>query len=273
MTISARSGRRRRWPAAAGAVTALLVLGACGEEEVVFSEQPPESLYDLGLSQLEAGDEQEAAQLFNEVERQHPYSEWATRAQLMAAYSHYEALEYDEAVVALDRFIELHPGSENISYAYYLRALSYYERISDVERDQRMTVLAQGALQEVVNRFPDTVYARDSQLKLDLTFDQLAGKEMDIGRWYLEQGHYNAAINRFRQVVDNYETTTHTPEALHRLTEAYLTLGLVEEARASAAVLGHNFPGSDWYIDSYALLVDDSVRTPEAEEGFFESLF
>ena len=271
MTTSARSGRRG--PAAIGALAALLGLAACGEDESVYSERPPESLYDLGLSELAAGDEQQAAELFNEVERQHPYSEWATRAQLMAAYSHYEALEYDEAVVALDRFIELHPGNENIAYAYYLRALSYYERISDVERDQRMTVLAQGALQDVVNRFPDTVYARDSQLKLDLTFDQLAGKEMDIGRWYLSQGHINAAINRFRQVVDRYETTTHTPEALHRLTEAYLSLGLTEEARATAAVLGYNYPGSEWYIDSYALLVDDSVRPPEAEEGFFESLF
>ena len=273
MTIPARSLRRRNGAAAGGALLALLLLAACGDEEIVYEEQPPESLYDLGLSELAAGDETLAAELFNEVERQHPYSEWATRAQLMAAYSHYEALEYDEAVVALDRFIELHPGNENIAYAYYLRALSYYERISDVERDQRMTLLAQSALQEVLNRFPDSVYARDSQLKLDLTYDQLAGKEMTIGRWYLSQGHYNAAINRFRQVVDRYETTTHTPEALHRLTEAYLTLGLTEEARATAAVLGYNFPGSDWYIDSYALLVDENVRPPENDEGFFESLF
>lgn len=258
---------------AVAALIALPLLAACGDEELAFVERPPETLYEQGLAQLEAGDESAAADLFDEVERQHPYSEWATRAQLMAAYSHYEALDYDEAVIALDRFIELHPGDENIAYAYYLRALCYYERISDIERDQRMTLLAQDALQELVNRFPDSVYARDAGLKLDLTYDQLAGKEMDIGRWYMNQGHYNAAINRFRQVVDRFQTTSHTPEALHRLTEAYLVLGLVEEARVSAAVLGHNYPGSEWYVDSYAILVDENVRPADQDEGWFDSLF
>ena len=251
-----------------------LVLAGCGDdEELQYVERPPEDIYDEAVTELEAGNESTAAGLFDEVERQHPYSEWATRAQVMAAYSHYEALEYDEAVVALDRFIRLHPGHEDIDYAYYLRALCYYERISDVERDQRMTLLAREALQEVVNRFPDTVYARDASLKLDLTEDQLAGKEMEIGRWYLRQGHYNAAINRFRTVVDQYQTTTHVPEALHRLTEAYLALGLHEEAQSSAAVLGYNYPGSEWYIDSYAVMVDESVRPPEEDEGWLGWLF
>ncbi|HET8729179.1 MAG TPA: outer membrane protein assembly factor BamD, partial [Alphaproteobacteria bacterium] len=210
-----------------------------------------------------------AADLFEEVERQHPYSQWATRAQLMAAYSLYEALEYDEAIIALDRFIQLHPGNEDIAYAYYLKALSYYERISDVERDQEMTELAMNALSEVVQRFPGTDYARDAALKLDLTHDQLAGKEMAIGRWYLRQGHYNAAINRFKTVIDSYQTTTHVPEALHRLTEAYLALGLPEQARRTAAVLGYNYPGNEWYVDSYALLVDEGVR-PEEDRSLFD---
>ncbi len=260
--------------AAALGLAGSLALGACGgDEELEYIERPPEDIYGEAVTELEAGNESTAAELFDEVERQHPYSEWATRAQVMAAYSHYEALEYDEAVVALDRFIRLHPGHEDIAYAYYLRALCYYERISDVERDQRMTLLAQDALQEVMNRFPDSVYARDASLKLDLTEDQLAGKEMEIGRWYLRQGHYNAAINRFRMVIDQHQTTTHVPEALHRLTEAYLALGLHEEAQSAAAVLGYNYPGSEWYIDSYAVMVDESVRPPEEDEGWFGWLF
>ena len=189
----------------------------------------------------------------------------------MAAFAHYEAANYEDAILALDRFLALHPGNENSAYAYYLRALCYYERITDVERDQRITEEARDALQEVVRRFPNTDYARDAALKLDLTRDQLAGKEMSIGRWYLRQGHYNAAINRFRAVVERYETTTHVPEALHRLTEAYMAIGLPEEARANAAVLGYNYPGTEWYRDSYALLVDEGVRPPP-ERGFFGRL-
>jgi outer membrane protein assembly factor BamD len=185
----------------------------------------------------------------------------------MAAFSHYQALEYDDAIIALDRFIQLHPGSELTPYAYYLKALSYYEQITDVRRDQRITELALSALGEVVRRFPDTPYARDASLKIDLTNDHLAGKEMEIGRYYLGQGHYNAAIGRFRTVVERYQTTSHVPEALHRLTEAYLALGIVDEAKAAAAVLGHNFPGSEWYIDSYALLVDANVRPERPGSG------
>ncbi|MCB9948923.1 MAG: outer membrane protein assembly factor BamD [Rhodospirillaceae bacterium] len=264
-----------RLPALAAALclAASLGVGACADDEREYVERPAEDIYDEAVAELESGNESEAAGLFDEVERQHPYSEWATRAQLMAAYSHYEALEYDEAVVALDRFIRLHPGSEDTDYAYYLRALCYYERISDVERDQRMTVLALDALQEVVNRFPDSVYARDASLKLDLAYDQLAGKEMEIGRWYLRQGHYNAAINRFRTVVEQFQTTSHVPEALHRLTEAYLSLGLREEAQVTAAVLGYNYPGSEWYQDSYADLVDPSYRPPDDDQGWLSSIF
>ena len=257
------------------ALPALVLAGCAGDEdEIAYVERPAESIYDealVGLVELADNDFTNAAVLFDEVERQHPYSQWATRAQLMAAFAHYEAANYEDAILALDRFLALHPGNENSAYAYYLRALCYYERITDVERDQRITEEARDALQEVVRRFPNTDYARDAALKLDLTRDQLAGKEMSIGRWYLRQGHYNAAINRFRAVVERYETTTHVPEALHRLTEAYMAIGLPEEARANAAVLGYNYPGTEWYRDSYALLVDEGVRPPP-ERGFFGRL-
>ena len=255
--------RTRPVPALIVFLTALSLVGCASDDELAYVERPPEQIYREAQNAVSDDNYALAAELFDEVERQHPYSQWATRAQLMAAYAYYQDLEYDEAVIALDRFISLHPGNEDIAYAYYLKALCYYERISDVERDQRMTLLAREALQEVVQRFPDTDYARDARLKLDLTSDQLAGKEMDIGRWYLRQGYYNAAINRFRVVVEYYEQTSHVPEALHRLTEAYLALGLTGEAEANAAVLGYNYPGSVWYLDSYALLVDEGVRPPD----------
>ena len=210
----------------------------------------------------------EAARLFDEVERQHPYSQWATRAQLMAAYAHYQALAYDDAIIALDRFIQLHPGSDDIAYAYYMKGLCYYEQITDVGRDQRITQQALDALGEVTRRFPESPYSRDAALKIDLTNDHLAGKEMEIGRYYLRQGHQNAAIGRFRTVIERYQTTSHVPEALHRLTEAYLALGVVDEAQAAAAVLGHNFPGSEWYVDSYALLVDANVRPESSSKSW-----
>jgi outer membrane protein assembly factor BamD len=238
-----------------GVVATALVLAGCsgsGDEEYV--ERPVEELYNQAQDLLEAGDERQAGQAFEEVERQHPYSEWATRAQLMSAYAYYEANSYDEAVSAAERFIELHPGYEDVPYAYYLVGISYYEQISDVGRDQKMTERALEAFDELLRRFPDSEYARDAELKADLARDHLAGKEMTIGRYYLRRGQYVAAINRFRSVVDGYQTTTHVPEALHRLTEAYLALGLDQEAQKNAAVLGYNFPNSQWYLDSYALL-------------------
>lgn len=247
-----------------GAVLSLLVSACAGPNDGIdYVERPPEVIYNLALDALEAGDETEAAALFDEVERQHPYSQWATRSQVMAAFAHYQAEQFDQAIVTLERFIRLNPGNDQIAYAYYLLALSYYDRISDVERDQRMTELARNSLEEVVRRFPETDYARDARLKLDLTLDQLAGKDMEIGRWYLRQGHHQAAIGRFQRVVDEYETTTHVPEALHRLVESYLSLGLRGEAERVAAVLGYNYPGSDWYQDSYALLVDPEWRVDQ----------
>jgi outer membrane protein assembly factor BamD len=244
-----------------------LLLVGCASKQEVYVERSVEELYNNAMDELGDHNYAQAAKLFDEVERQHPYSVWATKAQLMAAYAQYENSKYDDAIIAADRFIQLHPGNRDAAYAYYLKSLSYYEQITDVSRDQKTTERAMKALEEVVRRFPDSQYGRDARVKLDLTRDHLAGKEMDIGRFYLRQGQYLAAINRFRRVVDMYQTTTHVPEALHRLTEAYLALGVIDEAKQTAAVLGYNYPGSEWYTDSYALL----TGTPRFDErqGWF----
>ena len=227
----------------------------------------PEGLYGAGVENLQARRFQQAVTLFDQVERDHPYSTWATNAKLMAAYGDYMRNRYTEAIGALDRFIQLHPAHRDIAYAYYLRALSHYEQIADAQRDQRGTEHAMSALQDVVNRFPDTAYARDARLKIDLARDHLAGKEMNIGRFYQRQGLHGAAVGRFRRVVEDYQTTNHVPEALHRLTEIYLALGIDEEARKTASVLGHNFPGSPWYQDSYALLVEGAPAADAPRAG------
>ena len=236
------------------------LLAACAAEEPKYGEKPVEELYNTAVDLMQQQEYTKAALAFDEVERQHPYSVWATKAQLMAAYSQYQKNGYDDAIIALDRFIQLHPSHVDVPYAYYLKALCYYEQISDVGRDQKMTDLAAKSLQDLMTRFPSSKYARDAMLKLDLTRDHLAGKEMEIGRYYQAQKQYLAAINRFKLVIDNFQTTTHVPEALHRLTEAYEALGLVDEARKTAAILGHNFPGSEWYIDSYELVEGTPIR-------------
>jgi len=242
-------------------------LTACSstDEEVSYQEEPVQILYNRALAQLNSENYLEAARGFDEVERQHPYSVWSTKAQVMSSFAYYQSNKYDQAILAADRFIELHPGNKDVPYAYYLIAISYYEQITGVGRDQKVTRQALEALQKVVRRFPNTEYARDAQLKIDLTRDHLAGKEMEIGRYYQKSKHYVAAINRFRQVIERYQTTTHVPEALHRLTENYLALGIKDEAQNSAAVLGYNFPGSEWYQDSYALL-DENYLRPKIDE-------
>ena len=227
-----------------------------------------EDLYNHAMDLMLAKNFTAAAVAFDDVERQHPYSVWATKAQIMAAYTYYQENEYDEAILAAKRFINLHPGNRDVDYAYYLVAISYYEQISDVGRDQKMTELAFSSLEEVVRRFPDSNYARDAILKINLTRDHLAGKEMEIGRYYQSSGQHIAAINRFRIIVEKFQTTSHVPEALLRLTESYLALGVTDEARATAAVLGHNFPGSDWYQDSYALLTGVDPRSKQDEESW-----
>ena len=254
-------------------VILFLLTAACSSnksDQAALESEPVESLYNRAAVALDQEEYEEASRLFQEVERLHPYSQWSNQAQLMAAYAAYANEQYDEAVFALDRFVRLHPGHESVDYAYYLRALSFYERISDVRRDQDMTQQALESFDLLIRRFPDSQYVRDATLKRDLTLDHLAGKEMEIGRYYINRGHINAAINRFRTVVTDYQTTTHTAEALHRLVEAYLTLGLKEEAYRVASVLGHNYPGSKWYKRSYDLLDDKSRARILDDRGFVD---
>lgn len=254
----------------------LPILGGCAADDTKdnYKERPVEELYNDAADLLRDEEYDKAAKAFDEVERQHPYSVWATKAQLMSAYSYYVHNKYDDAINALDRFIQLHPGHKDVAYAYYLKALCYYEQIADVARDQKMTENAMQALQEVVDRFPNSKYARDAKLKVDLARDHLAGKEMAIGRWYQGQQQYLAAINRYRVIVDKYQTTTHVPEALERLTECYETLGLKEEARDTAAVLGYNYPGDLWYGDTYNLVEGITPDVPKPQEtGWFSWLW
>ena len=244
-------------------------LGARG---ATGADTSAEGLFAAGMEALDAQQYTRAGELFDLVEREHPYSAFATNAKLMSAYSEYMRNRYTEALGALDRFIQLHPAHRDIAYAYYLRALSLYEQINDTQRDQRTTEQAMAALQDVANRFPNTPYARDARLKIDLARDHLAGREMVVGRFYQNRRLHVAAIGRFRRVVDDFQTTNHVPEALHRLTEIYLTLGLTEEARRTASVLGHNYPGSPWYQDSYALLVSDGTAAPQEQPGMFRRM-
>lgn len=249
-------------------ITGILLLASCASQpKISTKEEPAETLYNRAMDLLTRGDGIEATHVFNEVERQHPYSIWASKAILMSSYTYYAMNRYPEALAGLDRFIRLHPGSRDYAYAFYLKALCYYEQIADVRRDQGTTREAMKALQEVIRRFPKSKYARDAQLKYDLTQDQLAGQEMAIGRWYQRRGMYIAAINRFKTVVEKYQTTAHVPEALHRLTESYLALGIKDEARKAAAVLGHNFPGSEWYLDSYVLMTGIKPQREQADSS------
>ncbi len=258
-----RVGRAR---SALFAAFALAVAACSSTGQDAYVERPVEQLYNEAMDELISGNYGAAAVTFDEVERQHPYSIWATRAQLMTSFAHYQGNKYDDAILAAERFVQLHPGFDSVDYAYYLIAISYYEQIVDVGRDQRKTELALTSLEDVVRRFPESEYARDARLKIDLARDHLAGKEMNIGRYYLRRGQYLAAINRFRAVIETYQTTTHVPEALHRLTESYLALGVTKEAQTAAAVLGYNYPGSEWYVDSYELLEGVNLR-PEVDEG------
>ena len=239
-----------------------------GDEEAAFADRSVEALYNNAMDALEAGWHQTAAKLFDELERLHPYSAWATKAQLMAAYSHYLQGSYDDAIIGLDRFIELHPGHRDIGYAYYLKAISFYEQISEVGRDQKMTKLALTSLEDIVKRFPGSSFSRDARIKLELTVDHLAGKEMEVGRYYMKRGEHLAAINRFKMVLEKFQTTTHVPEALHRLTEVYLALGVTDEAQMSTAVLGYNYPGSEWYEASYTLLEKRSLSPARKEKSW-----
>lgn len=243
-----------------GILGVVTLLAACASNDTAdeYVERPVDELYNTAQNLLEQGEYENAGTAFEEVERQHPYSQWATKAQVMAAFSFYEGQRYDQAIASAERFIDLHPGSSDVAYAHYLIAISYYDQISDVKRDQDMTRQALRSFDELIRRFPDSDYAKDARLKRDLTTDHLAGKEMSIGRYYQDRGQFVAAINRFQNVVEDYETTTHAPEALHRLVESYLALGITAEAQKTAAVLGHNYPDNEWYARSYALMTGSS---------------
>ena len=251
-----------------------VVLAGCdATRPEIYIERPVEDIYNIAMDYLLDGSYEDAASAFEEVERQHPYSVWSTKAQVMAAYAFYMDNKYDSAIIAAERFISLHPGNEEASYALYLVGLSYYEQISDVGRDQGMTELALSSFEAVIRRFPESSYAKDARLKMGLARDHLAGKEMEIGRTYQSLDLYVAAINRFRQVVEKYQTTSHVPEALHRLAESYLALGLTAEAESAAAVLGHNFAGSNWYDSSYQLLRKSSLEPRLSNQSWLSRLF
>lgn len=253
----------------------LIVLVACGDSD---EARPLESysageIYQRAEVQLEAGEATEAAVLFGEIERLYPYSEWSKRALVMQAFAYHSDRDYEAARATAQRFLNTYPADKDAAWASYLLALSYYDQIDDVGRDQGLTFQALQALRAVIETYPDSEYARSAILKFDLAFDHLAAKEMEIGRYYLKRGHYVAAINRFRVVVEDFQTTAQTPEALHRLAESYLSLGLTDEAQTAGAILGHNYKSTEWYQDSYALLTGQGLRPDPAGDSWLRSIY
>ncbi len=246
--------------AAAVAMSGCQYLHKQRKTDLSYVERPVDVLYAAGGDRLDHHRWAEAVDYFREVERQHPYSEWARRAILMTAYAHYEDGDYTAAIGDADRFISLYPGNASAGYAYYLKAVCYFEQIIDVGRDQAATEQALTSLREITRRFPRSQYAADARLKIDVVNDQLAGKEMTIGRFYEQQAKPVAALSRFKDVIDRYQTTSHTPEALYRLVVLDLTLGLTQDAQRNAAVLGANFPGDRWYADAYRLMESKGLR-------------
>jgi outer membrane protein assembly factor BamD len=240
------------------ALAVILPLAGCSrnstKRDTAYVARDVDTLYTAAKDRLDRGQFKLAAALFDETERQHPYSVWARRAQLMSAFSYYMARDFTESTNSAQRFLSIHPGNRDAPYAYYLIALNYYEQITDVTRDQKITQQALDAMGELIRRYPTSRFAADARLKVDLIRDHLAGKEMEIGRFYERRAQWLAAVIRFRTVVDKYDSTSHTPEALMRLTEAYLALGIPEEAKKAAAVLGANYPGSKWYDRAFQLM-------------------
>jgi len=261
----------------AAAATAALTVSACAGKaqrpRLAYEERPVEALYNTGYQRLERKRWRDAVDYFQEVERQHPYSEWARRAILMQIYAYYQNGSYPEAIAAADRFIQLFPGNPSAPYAFYMKAVCNFEQIVDVGRDQGYAQAALSGLRDVVRRYPGTAFATDARVKIDMVNDQLAGKEMNVGRYYQRAHQPLAAINRYKSVIDNqdFQRTSHAPEALYRLVEVYVSLGLKEEATRNAAVLGHNYPGSAWYAEAYALLSENGAQPGVAPEGKRES--
>jgi outer membrane protein assembly factor BamD len=261
---------RAPWARPVAALLLGATLAGCGlfsKDETTAPDIPADKLYNEGVYLLNRQQNFDtAAKKFQEVERQHPYSEWARKSLIMTAYAKYQAREYDEAIASAKRYVTLHPGSPDAAYAQYLIGASYYDQIPDVSRDQGRTERAISALEEVTRKFPESEYASSAKQKIQVARDQLAGTEMEIGRYYLENKQFTGAINRFKIVVTHYQTTRHVEEALTRLTEAYMALGIVGEAQTAAAVLGHNFPDSRWYADAYRLVRSGGLE-PEENKG------
>lgn len=253
------------------ALTTMLLSAGCAslrKQEVPLDKTPPEQIFQQAETKMiKPRGAEEAAVLFAEVERLYPYSEWAKRSVIMSAFAYHRAKLYEETRGAAQRYLEFYPLDEDAAYAQYLIALSFYDQIDEVSRDQGITFQALQALRLTVERYPDSEYASSALLKFDLALDHLAGKEMAIGRFYMKKGHFGAAINRFRVVVEDFQTTTHTPEALHRLVEAYLSLGLDADAQTAGAILGHNFNSTDWYNDSFVLLTGRGVSFDDANDA------
>ena len=257
----------------AAALAACLALAGCADPEIDLEPLGAAGIFRVAERELATGDPGEAAETFAEVERLFPYSEFAKRALIMQAFAFHEADAYEEARAAAQRYLDFYPADEDAAYAQYLLALSFYDQIDDVGRDQGLTFQALQSLRAVIELYPDSEYARSAVRKFDLAFDHLAAKEMEIGRYYLKRGHWPAAINRFRIVVEDFETTTHTPEALHRLVEAYLSLGLEDEARTAGAILGFNYQSSPFYEDSFALLTRRGLSPEAAGDGWLRAIY
>src|SRR5215813_5033526 len=278
--ISAATGRLRF---AATFIVLALPLAGCGTgalwdkftaKDDTFTEEPADKLYNEGLYLMnERKDLKAATKKFEEVDRQHPYSDWARKSLLMSAYASYQSGDYDGCIGASTRYVTLHPGSPDAAYAQYLIAASHYDQIPDISRDQGRTEKAMAALEEVIRKYPTSEYAVNAKAKLEGARDQLAGKEMAVGRFYMQKRDYTAAINRYKTVVTRYQTTRHVEEALERLTEAYMTIGIVGEAQTAAAVLGHNFPDSKWYQDAYNIVKTGGAEPSENQGSWISRAF
>jgi outer membrane protein assembly factor BamD len=271
-------GRYARVARATVAVVGLVAIAGCAELSNEGRDRPLESytaeeIYQRGEFELAESNPEEAARFFGEVERLYPYSEWAKRGLIMQAFAFHKDRDYPSSRAAAQRFIDFYPADEDAAYAQYLSALSFYDQIDEIGRDQGLTFQALQALRTVIERYPDTEYARSSILKFDLAFDHLAAKEMEIGRYYLRKGHFTAAINRFRVVVEDFQTTSHTPEALHRLVESYVSLGLADEAKTAGAILGYNFQSTDWYQDSFNLLTSNGLEAEASGDSWLRQIY
>lgn len=260
-----------------GSLLAIALLSGCSklsfEDEVPFENYTAEEIYQRGEYELSRGKEPQAARYFSEIERLYPYSEWAKRGLIMQAFAYHRDKDYANSAAAAQRFLDFYPADGDAAYAQYLLALSYYDQIDEIGRDQGLTIKALQALRRVIELYADSEYASSARLKFDFAFDHLAAKEMEVGRYYLKRGHYAAAINRFRLVVEEYQTTRHTPEALLRLVESYLALGLRDEAQTAGAIIGHNFQSTEWYQDAYDLLTGQGLEAKASGNSWLSSIY